>query len=235
MLRARLLLHLDWGFGCALLLWMEKQPLLVLLRLLRFWRLRLLVASVPVCPAGSRDGACLLLDGRRRCSSACGARCRVLATWDLSWSPVRSTLRQVRSSRSSSESFEVVQAGFLPPTAGRSLIRGTSVCSSPLLQVTALLSGLQAGDCGLPLLWIGHARVWVVACPPLLRERRAVTTLVPLMPCASAGISFWSFMASSRLSSAWWTRRACAVPLCACRRPFRLFTGRFLLATVVSS
>ena len=47
---------------------------------------------------------------------------------DRSWSPVRSALRHVRSSRSSSESFEVVQAGFFPPTAGRSLIGGTSAC-----------------------------------------------------------------------------------------------------------
>ena len=35
----------------------------------------------PVRPAGGRDRACLSLNGRRRCSSACGARCRVLATW----------------------------------------------------------------------------------------------------------------------------------------------------------
>ena len=46
----RLLLHPGRGFGCALLLWMEKQPLLVLLRRLRLWRLRLLVASVPGSP-----------------------------------------------------------------------------------------------------------------------------------------------------------------------------------------
>ena len=125
--------------------------------------------------------------------------CRVSSSGDLSLSPVRSALRQVRSSRS----FEVVQAGFLPPTAGRFLIGGTSSYFGPLLRVTALLSDLRAGDCGLPLLRMGHARVWVVACPPLLRERRAATTLVPLMPCASAGISFWSFLASSRFSLSW--------------------------------
>ena len=134
----------------------------------------------------------------------------------------------------------MVQAGFLPPTAGRSLIGGTSACSSPLLRVTALLSSLRAGDCGLPLLRIGHAGVWVVAYPPLLWERQAAATLVPLMPCVSDGISFRSFLASSRLSLAWWIRRACAgllLPrsLGACRRPLRLFTVRFLLATVVSS
>ena len=109
----------------------------------------------PVRPAGSRDRACLPLDGRCRCSSACGAGYRAWRPGDLSWSPVHCALRQVRSSRSSSESFEVVQAGFLPPTAGRSIIGGTSACSGLLLRVTALLSGLRAGDCGLPLLRMG--------------------------------------------------------------------------------
>ena len=118
----------------------------------------------PVRPAGGRDRACLPLD------VVIVARPHVVLDFefwrrgDLFWSPVRSALRQGRPSRSSSESFEVVQAGFLPPTAGRSLIGGTSACSGPLLRVTALLSGLRAGDCGLPLLRsIGHTRVWVVA------------------------------------------------------------------------
>ena len=78
---------------------------------------------------------------------------------DLFLSPVRSARRQVRSSCSSWESFEVVQAGFLPPTAGSSFIGGTSACSGPLLRMAAILSGLRAGGCGLPLLWIGHVRV----------------------------------------------------------------------------
>ena len=100
----------------------------------------------------------------------------------------------------------------------------------PILWVAAILSGLRAGDCGRPLLRFGHARVWVVSCPPLLRERRAEAALVPWMPCASAGISFRSILASSRLSLAWWFRQACAGlflprPLGVCRRPLRLFTG----------
>ena len=37
-----------------------------------------------------------------------------------------------------------------------------------------------------------------------------MATLVPLMPCASTGISFQSILASPRLSFAWWIRRACA-------------------------
>ena len=184
----------------------------------------------PVRPAGGRNRACLPL------VVVVVARPQVVLDFefwrpgDLFWSPVRSALRQVKSSRSSSESFEVVHAGFLTPTAGRSLIGGTSACSGLLLRVAAILSGLRAGDCGLPLLRISHAQVWVVVCPPLLRERRAAATLVPLMLCALARISFWSILASSRLSLAWWIRRACAGlllprPLGACRRPLRLFTG----------
>ena len=67
-----MLLHSEQGFGCALLLWMEIQPLgccfdgFVL-------RLRLLVASVPGSPAGGRDGACLTLDQVVRGSSASSA------------------------------------------------------------------------------------------------------------------------------------------------------------------
>ena len=53
-----MLLHPERGFGCALLLWMEIQPLGCCFVL----RLRLLVASVPGSPAGGRDGACLTFD-----------------------------------------------------------------------------------------------------------------------------------------------------------------------------
>ena len=75
-----MLLHPERGFGHALLLWMENQPLgccfdgFVL-------RLRLLVASVPGLPAGGRDGACLALDQIVRCLSSSGAEFRVLASW----------------------------------------------------------------------------------------------------------------------------------------------------------
>ena len=175
-----------------------------------------------------------------RCWSACGAVLRVLATWNpllvpcLLCAPATEILSSflgifLGSSRgiSSSHCWSLLNwrhlSVFRPASAG---VRS--------------LSGLQAGDCGLPRLRMGHARVLVVACLPLLREWRAAATLVPLMPCASTGISFRSILASSRRSFAWWFRRACAGlllprPLGACRRPLRLFTGRFLLATVVSS
>ena len=41
------------------------------------------------------------------------------------------------------------------------------------------LSGLRAGDCGLPLRWRIHARVRLVACLPLLREWRTATSQYP--------------------------------------------------------
>ena len=56
----------------------------------------------------------------------------------LCWSPVRFTLRQLESSRSSSTRLRWLLSGFLPPTAGRSFIGGTSACSSLLLRVTAI-------------------------------------------------------------------------------------------------
>ena len=45
-------------------------------------------------------------------------------------------------------SFEVVVEWFLPPTAGRSFIGGTSACADPLRRVTAisLAFGLAAAD-----------------------------------------------------------------------------------------
>ena len=91
----------------------------------------------PVCPAGGRNRACLPLDLVVRCSSACGAKFRVL----VSWSPllVPCSLYSLATEILSFflGSFEVVYEGFLPPTAGRSLIGGTSACSGPLLRVTA--------------------------------------------------------------------------------------------------
>ena len=56
----------------------------------------------------------------------------------LCWSPVRFTLRQLNSSRSSLTRSRWLLSGFLPPTAGRSFIGGTSACSGPLLRVTAI-------------------------------------------------------------------------------------------------
>ena len=80
----RLLLHPEWGFSCALLLWLEIQPLgccfdgFVL-------RLHLLVASVSGLPDGGRDGACLTLDQVVRGSSASGAEFEFWRPGVLCW------------------------------------------------------------------------------------------------------------------------------------------------------
>ena len=198
-------------------------------------------ASVPGSPAGGRVGACLPLDLVVRCSSACGAKFRVLASWGpllvpcSLYSPATEILSFFLGS------FEVVFEGFLPPTAGRSLIGGTSACSGPLRWVTAtsLAFGLATAVfcyCG----WFTRGYGWSPVLPPPLREWRTAPSRVPSMPCASTGIYFRAILASSRLSFEWWFRRACAGlllprPLGACRSPLRLFTGWFLLSVVVSS
>ena len=56
----------------------------------------------------------------------------------LCLSPVPLTLQQLKSSRSCSTRSRWLLTGFLPPTAGRSFIGGTSVCSSLLLRVTSI-------------------------------------------------------------------------------------------------
>ena len=56
----------------------------------------------------------------------------------LCWSPVRLIPRRLESSRSSSIRSRWLLSGFLPPTAGRSFIGGTSACSGLLLRVTAI-------------------------------------------------------------------------------------------------
>ena len=83
----RLLLRPERGFGFALLLWMEIQPLGCCFVL----RLRLLVASVPGSPAGGRDGACLALDQVVSGSSASGAEFEFWCPGALCGFPVRST------------------------------------------------------------------------------------------------------------------------------------------------
>ena len=122
----------------------------------------------------------------------------------LCWSPVRFTLRQLKSSRSSLARLRWLLSGFLPPTAGRSFIGGTSACSGPLLRVTAISLAIGLAT---PVFCCGgggvHARVLMVTCLPLLRVWRTAPSHIPLMLCASTGIYFRSILASSRLSFVW--------------------------------
>ena len=141
-------------------------------------RLRLLVTSVPGLPTGSRDGTCLTLDQVVHCSSASGAEFEFWRPGALCWSPVRSTLRQLKTSRSSSDlsglwvRFSFSHCWSLLHWRHLSVVRPASAGDR-------YLSGLRAGDCGLPLRRRIHARVWLVACLPLLREWRTATSQYP--------------------------------------------------------
>ena len=115
----------------------EESAALVLLR-------RLLLASAPPCRfrarfAGrrSRWG---VLDARssRSLLVRSGAEFEFWRPGALCWFPVCSTLRQLKSSRSSSNLSRWLLSGFLPPTAGLSFIGGTSACSGPLRRVTSI-------------------------------------------------------------------------------------------------
>ena len=170
-------LHLERGFGCALLLSMAIQLLgccfdgFVL-------RLRLLVASVPGLPAGSRDEACLTLDQVVCCSSTSGAE---FMFWRPGTLLVPSSLYSPATGKplglprffsrlwlrfSSSHCWSLLHWRHL------SMVRPPSVGDR-------YLSGLRAGNCGLPLRRRIHARVWLVTCLPLLLEWR---TLFPVNP-----------------------------------------------------
>ena len=177
-----MLLHPGRGFGCALLLWMENQPLWCCFEGFVL-RLRPLVASVPGSLAGGRDGACLLLDHVVRCSSASGAVVRVMTSWDPLLVP-----GSFDSPATEILSFEVVVEWF-SSSHGWSLLhwRHLSVFR-PASASDRYLSGLRAGDCGLPLRWRVHARVLMVTCLPLLRVWRTAPSHIPLMLCASTGI-----------------------------------------------
>ena len=130
-------------------------------------------------------------------------------------------------------------SGFLPPTAGRSFIGGTSAWSGPLLRVTAipLAIGLATAVfcCG------GRFTLGYGWSPVFLSfgsgGRRRLSTLDALcidryLFPVNPGL-FWTFLG---VGFQW----ACAglllpCPLGACRSTLRLFTGWFLLAVVVSS
>ena len=75
----RLLLHPERGFGCALLLSMENQPLGAA-STASSGVCASLSLPCPVRQAGDRDRTCVPLDLVVRCSSACGAEFRVLAS-----------------------------------------------------------------------------------------------------------------------------------------------------------
>ena len=65
------------------------------------------------------------------------------------------------------------------------------------------LSGLRAGDCGLPLRRQVHARVLMAACLLLLRVWRKAPSPIPLMLCASTGFISGQSWPPSSISFVW--------------------------------
>ena len=124
-------------------------------------------------------GRFLTLDLVVRFSSTSSAEMEFWRPGTLCWSPVHSTLRRLENL----SIFRGYGSGFLPPTASRSFIGGTSAWSGPLLRVTAisLAFGLATavfrcggGSCTgmvsilassrLSLLWVFSGLVQVLAC-----------------------------------------------------------------------
>ena len=128
---------------------------------------------------------------RRRCCSSSGGTSRAIKKLfqDRSPSPGRSSCRWEESYRSSSSSSEDDRAESPPPTSGRAP-GGTPGDSRPALGATArLVLALQAGSCGLRLQRSSITQALVFICLPLLRARRTMTVLVPLMLWTSTGMT----------------------------------------------
>ena len=163
------------------------------------------LASAPPCRFRVRfaDGACLTLDQVVRCSSASGAVVRVLAYWGPLLVPgsIYSPATEILSFFL--DSFEVVVEWFSFSHCWSLLHWRHLSVFQPASAGDHYLSGLRAGDCGLPLRRRVHARVLMVACVPLLRVGRTAPSHIPLMLCSSIGIYFQSILASSRLSFVW--------------------------------
>ena len=120
---------------------------------------------------------------RRRSSSGGTARASKRRPRDLTLSPVHSSLRREASYRSSSEFSEEGRVASPLPLLDALCLEVLPASLGPLRRVTARLAlALRTGVCSLPLLLTDHAWVLVVICPPLLRERRTTTALVPSMP-----------------------------------------------------
>ena len=120
-----------------------------------------------------------------RCLSAGGAEFRVLASWGPLLVPgsLYSSATEILSFFL--ESFEVVVEWFSSSHCWSLLHWRHLSVFRPASAGDRYLSGLRAGDCVLPLRRRIHARVWMVACLPLLREWQTATSHVPSMLCAS--------------------------------------------------
>ena len=166
-------------------------------------RLHLLVASVPGSPAGGRVGACLLLDHVVCCSSSSGPVVRVLTSWGPLLVPSSFDSPATEILSFFLDSVEVVVEWFSSSHCWPLLHWRHLSVFRPASTGDRYLSGLRAGDCGLPLRRRVHERVLMVACLSLLWVWRTAPSLIPLMLCASTGIYSRSILASPRLSFVW--------------------------------
>ena len=119
--------------------------------------------SFAVRQAAGHDSVCLPLDLVVRCSSACGAVSRVLVTWGPLLVPCSLCAPATEILSSFLEIFRGSSRGIYSSHCWSLLNwRHLSVFRSASAGDRSL-SGLRAGDCGLPRLRMGHTLVWVVA------------------------------------------------------------------------
>ena len=156
----------------------------------------------PVRQPAVTMGRFLTLDLVVCCSSSGGAEIEFWHPGTLCWSPVHSTLRQLEN-LSVFLGFSRFWIGFLPPTAGRAFIGGTSAWSGPLLRVTAisLAFGLATA-----VFRCGGGFTHGYGLSPVFPSfgsggRRHLSTLDAL--CIDQKFFFRSILASSRLSLLW--------------------------------
>ena len=127
---------------------------------------------------GARHGACLMLDQVVRGLSASGAEFEFWRPGALCWFPVRSTLRQLKTSRSSSGLLRMLM-GFSSSHCWSLLHWRHLSVVRPASAGGRYLSGLRAGVCSLRRRQRIHERVWLVAFLPLLREWWTATSQYP--------------------------------------------------------
>ena len=141
------------------------------------WRFNHLGAASS-CVCASLSLLCLTLDQVVRGSSASGAEFEFWRPEALCWFPVRSTLRQLKTSRSPSDLSRLLMG--ISSSHCWSLLHWRHLSMvRPASTGDRYLSGLRAGDCSLPLRRRIHARVWLVACLSLLREWQTATSQYP--------------------------------------------------------
>ena len=211
MLRARLLLHLEWGLSCALRLRVEEQSHLVLrLRLLLVWSILLLLPlQCPARPVVSSVRRSPALAGVAVTRPAMGPVVLRRSVLGIVLLPLVVLLAAGRSPISLLRILpKMTEPRLLLPFLDVRLEVLLAILA-PLWRVTArLVLPLRAGGHGLPLEQSGIAQGLAVVCSPRLRARRTMTVPVPWMLWTSTGMTLFGLSwPSSRISTAWKSQR----------------------------